>query len=97
MAFDNINNYFEKLVFDEIQNKLHANKLDNDEDYLADIACVALNQLPSRYVRHNVDMVFYMTLDEREQNKVVVEDAVLMAVDYVNKHRHDERPETINQ
>jgi len=97
MAFDNINNYFEKLVFDEIQNKLHANKLDNDEDYLADIACVALNQLPSRYVRHNVDMVFYMTLDEREQNKVVVEDAVLMAIDYVNKHRHDERPETINQ
>ena len=97
MAFDNINNYFEKLVFDEIQNKLHANKLDNDEDYLADIACVALNQLPSRYVRHNVDMVFYMTLEEREQNKVVVEDAVLMAIDYVNKHRHDERPETINQ
>ena len=97
MAFDNINNYFEKLVFDEIQNKLHANKLDNDDDYLADIACVALNQLPSRYVRHNVDMVFYMTLDEREQNKVVVEDAVLMAIDYVNKHRHDERPETINQ
>ena len=97
MAFDNINNYFEKLVFDEIQNKLHANKLDNDEDYLADIACVALNQLPSRYVRHNVDMVFYMTLDEREQNKFVVEDDVLMAIDYVNKHRHDERPETINQ
>ena len=97
MAFDNINNYFEKLVFDVIQDKLSNNKLDNDEDFLGDIACVALNQLPSRYVRHNVDMVFYMTTEEREQNQVVVEDAVEMAIDYVQKHRHSDRPETINQ
>ncbi len=95
MAFDNINNYFEKLVFDFIQTKL--NEIDNDEDFLGDIACVALNQLPARYVRHNVDMVFYMTGEEREQNQILVEDAVLMAIDYVNKHRHSERPETINQ
>jgi len=97
MAFDNINNYFEKLVFDVIQDKIHGGELDNEEDYLGDIACVALNQLPARYVRHNVDMVFYMTSEEREQNQVVVEDAVSMATDYVNKHRHSERPETINQ
>ena len=97
MAFDNINNYFEKLVFDELQNKIYSDKLENNEDLLGDIACVALNQLPARYVRHNVDMVFYMTLEEREQNKIIVEDAVLMAIDYVNKHRHNERPETINQ
>lgn len=97
MAFDNINNYFEKLVIDEIQRQFSEGTLENDDDYLSDIACVALNQLPSRYVRHNVDMVFYMTLDEREQYHEVVEDAVLMAIDYVNKHRHDDRPETINQ
>jgi hypothetical protein len=97
MAFDNINNYFEKLVFEALQDKLANDNLDNDEDYLADIACVALNQLPSRYVRHNVDMVFYMTAEEREQNQIIVEDAVLMAIDYVNKHRHSDRPETINQ
>ena len=97
MAFDNIHNYFEKLVFDVIQGKLSNNELDDDEDFLGDIACVALNQLPSRYVRHNVDMVFYMTAEEREQNQVIVEDAVVMATDYVTKHRHNERPETINQ
>lgn len=97
MAFDNINNYFEKLVIDEIQKKLQNKELENDNDFLADIACVALNQLPSRYVRHNVDMVFYMTLEEREQNQVIVEDAVEMAIDYVNKHRNNDRPETINQ
>ena len=97
MAFDNIHNYFEKLVFDVIQGKLNTNELDNDEDFLGDLACVALNQLPARYVRHNVDMVFYMTTEEREQNQIIVEDAVDMAIDYVNKHRHNERPETINQ
>lgn len=97
MSFDNINNYFEKLVFEVIHNKLNKNELESDEDFLGDIACVALNQLPARYVRHNVDMVFYMTIEEREQNEVVVEDAVLMAIDYVNKHRHSGRPETITQ
>ena len=97
MAFDNINNYFEKLVVEYVQEKANADELENDEDYLADISCVALNQLPSRYVRHNVDMVFYMTLEEREQNKLIVEDAVAMAIEYVDKHRHSERPETINQ
>ena len=97
MAFDNINNYFEKLVLDEIQRLLGEDKLENDTDFLSDIACVALNQLPARYVRHNVDMVFYMTLDERTQYQEVVEEAVIMAVDYVKKHRHSDRPETINQ
>jgi len=97
MAFDNINNYFEKLVFEVLQDKLGKNEIDDDEDFLADIACVALNQLPSRYVRHNVDMVFYMTSEEREQNQIIVEDAVIMAIDYVKQHRHSERPETINQ
>ena len=97
MIFDNINNYFEKLVIDVIQEKLQSNQLEHDDDFLADIACVALNQLPSRYVRHNVDMVFYMTLEEREQNKIIVENAVEMAVDYVKQHLHDERPSTINQ
>jgi len=97
MAFDNIHNYFETLVVAVLQEKLTENEVDNDEDFLGDVACVALNQLPSRYVRHNVDMVFYMTGEERLQNQVVVEDAVIMAIDYVQKHRHSERPETINQ
>lgn len=38
-----------------------------------------------------------MTVEEREQNQIIVEEAVMMAIDYVNKHRHSERPETISQ
>lgn len=97
MAFDNIHNYFEQLVFELLQKLIADDKLENDEDFLGDIACVALNQLPSRYVRHNVDMVFYMTVEERTQNQDLVDEAVTTAIDYVKKHRHNDRPETINQ
>ena len=97
MAFDNIQNYFERLVCGVIQAKVNDDQIEDDDDLLGDIACVALNQLPSRYVRHNVDMIFYMTTEEREQNQTLAEEAVIMAIDYVEKHRHSERPETINQ
>jgi hypothetical protein len=97
MSFDSIDNYFEKLVFNALQDNIIRKEIDNDEDFLSDIACVALNQMPARYVRHNVDMIFYMTAEEREQNQVLVEEAVAMAIEYVKKHRHSDRPETINQ
>jgi hypothetical protein len=41
---------------------------------LADVACVALNRLPARYVRHDVDMMFYLTEQERHAiNESLVE------------------------
>lgn len=98
MTFGNITNYFENLVFTVIQDELSKKTIDDDEDFVADIACVALNQLPSRYVRHNVDMIFYMTAEEREHNLEIAENAVAMAIEYVKTHRYsNERPETINQ
>ena len=97
MAFDNFHNYFELLVIRKLQNKVQDKELPNDEDYLGDIACVALNQLPSRYVRHDVDMAFYMTIEEREDMEKSVDNAVDMAIEYVNKHRDNERPSTYSQ
>lgn len=97
MKFDSIHNYFEELVYKEVERLVQEGELENNEDYISDIACVALNQLPARYVRHNVDMIFYMSPEERYENSENVKEAVKMAVNYVNKHRHDERPETINQ
>jgi hypothetical protein len=38
---------------------------DFSSDMLADVACVALNRLPARYVRHDVDFMFYLTESER--------------------------------
>jgi hypothetical protein len=54
-----------------------------EQRLLADIACVALNQLPPRYIRHDVDFSFYLTDDERADQKRRVGDAVAQAFSYV--------------
>ena len=41
---------------------------DND-DLLADVACVALNRLPPRYIRHEVDFAFYLSERERTESE----------------------------
>jgi hypothetical protein len=65
--FDQVHNYFERLVFEEVasraQQPVYA---DYTADMLADVACLALNRLPARYVRHDVDMMFYLTEQERQ-------------------------------
>lgn len=48
---------------DEIRNRVKHEGSNVDSDYLSDVACVALNRLPARYIRHEVDMAFYMTQD----------------------------------
>jgi len=91
MAFDSIHNYYEKCVSNEIQKKIQSGELENNEDFLADIACVALNKLPAHYVRHDVDMAFYMTAEEREKKSIKVKDAIIAAIDFVKTHQHSER------
>jgi hypothetical protein len=62
---DDIHNYYEHLVLKQIEG-LELNKTKN-EDYLADLCCLALNQLPTRYIRYEVDMAFYLPQSERQQ------------------------------
>ncbi len=95
MPFESIHNYYEKLVLGALQARPDS-LLSTDDDYLSDIACVALNQLPARYVRHDVDMIFYMTPDERARMDEEVAHAVRTAIDYVNQHRDTDRPRTIS-
>lgn len=80
--FASIHNHHERAVFDEvrIQAKVRPSV---EARLLADIACVALNQLPPRYIRHDVDFNFYLTAAEREHNEQLVRDAVAYAFDFV--------------
>ncbi len=72
-GFDSIHNYYERLVFDEVlRTRL-----------LADIACVALNRLPARYIRHDVDYSFYLTAEERDDQNRRIADAVAQSFAYV--------------
>jgi len=81
---DQIQNYVETLVEEKIYEKLGAN---TDQDKLIDVACVALNQLPARYIRYAVDLVFYMQPEERQQLFDDVEKSVTDAITYVEDHK----------
>jgi hypothetical protein len=49
----------------------------------ADVACVALNRLPTRYIRHEVDFVFYLSERERADNARHLVEAVEYAFGFV--------------
>lgn len=62
--FEQVHNYYERLVFEDVARLSEAHP-QLTSDMLADVACVALNRLPARYVRHDVDLMFYLTEQER--------------------------------
>jgi len=86
MNFENIHNYYEKLVLDHMHEHLIDQQGITDQDLLEDIACVALNRLPARYVRHDVDTAFFTSDEEWQRMEKQVAAAVEAAVDYVRQN-----------
>lgn len=81
--FVSVQNFHEQPVFDAIQTALAQFPHMRDSPLLADIACVALNRLPPRYIRHAVDFSFYLSEKEREDNEQMVQDSVRYAFEFV--------------
>ena len=52
-------------------------------DLLCDVACVALNRLQPRYIRHEVDFSFYLTEHERLDIDNGIAEAVSYAYNFV--------------
>ncbi len=88
MNFATIHNYYESLVIEHVMQTVAKNG-DYDEDYLEDVVCLALNQLPARYVRHDVDMAFFLTTREREKMQHDIIEAVLNAAKTVNDRNRE--------
>lgn len=89
MKFDTIHNYYERLVFEHIMNTIGRDP-GVSQDFLEDVACLALNQLPVRYVRHDVDMAIFLTTREREKMQQRINEAVLSAVHLIHSHQGKE-------
>lgn len=87
MNFESVKNYYETLVGLELREQLKGNENALDSDYTEDVACVALNKLPPRYVRHHVDLVYYLTDEEKMKMDNAVRMAVTDAIAFVNRHR----------
>ena len=82
--FSSLYNHHEREVFAAVM----AASTDYPEiaasnDLLCDVACVALNRLQPRYIRHEVDFSFYLTEKERNETERHVQDAVDFAFGFV--------------
>lgn len=81
---DNIQNYYETLVLEALAKTDEAKSFNQDTQ--SDIVCIALNNLPPRYISHSVDMVYYTSPIEREELVQKAENAVAEAIAYVKKN-----------
>lgn len=82
--FNSVRNHNERAVYDAVGR--HAERypgLNHSGELLADVACVALNRLAPRYIRHEVDFVFYLSERERGDSERQLLDAVEYAFGFV--------------
>ncbi|MGN1357156.1 MAG: late competence development ComFB family protein [Succinivibrionaceae bacterium] len=87
MALSEIHNYYEDLV----ENYIVALELSTtrSDDYLADLYCLALNQLPVHYIRHGVDMYFYLSDEKRQEMEEKVICAVTSAISWLDNEQKE--------
>ncbi|MGL5668609.1 MAG: late competence development ComFB family protein [Shewanella sp.] len=69
-----IRNYYEVLLMEMLSDEGLMDEL--PEDYLADLCCVTLNQLPVRYIRHLVDTYFFEDYNELQEMKREIQAAL---------------------
>lgn len=86
MDFSSIHNYYEHLVTDYLATQVIPRMPEKSADFFLDVACFALSKLPARYMRHEIDMAFYMSADERLQMVDDVKKQVEDAVAYIDKN-----------
>lgn len=75
-TLNDVSNVYEHLVLD------HLKKVGGDlsAEAQADAACLALNKLPPKYVRHAVDWMFFISAGELERINRAVDIAVTNAI-----------------
>ncbi len=88
---DFVHNYYERQVLQEAVTQSERIQ-QGDRDFLADVACVALNRLPPRYIRHDVDMTFFMSPQDMMEIEQKVTAAVKEAIAYVEAREKGEDP-----
>lgn len=89
----NICNYYEQLVIDHLW-QLTNNPANNfTQAFIEDVACLALNDLPTCYVRNLVDKGANMTEHDHQEMRQLVLVAIDKAMIKVLKHPHELRGE----
>ncbi|MEH0688189.1 late competence development ComFB family protein [Vibrio cholerae] len=94
-----VHNYMETLVGHVLAREEFTQRFDHDQ--LADLACLALNQLRPVYIRFDVDFLSALPEERlvalKEYAETAVSSAVSLIVDDRRKNRKDEIPVIINK
>ena len=85
MNFASLYNYYEHLVFDHISHHLMQQYKEQDEEFFLDVACYSLTRLPLRYIRHEIDMVYYLAPGEHEEMEKRVAQTVESAAKFIDE------------
>ena len=85
-VLDSIFNYNERLIVEEMAKQLADD--DCTEEQLSDIACLALNKVPAKYIKHSVDRAFYMSMEDRVALEEGVTEAVAEAIRFIMESEH---------
>lgn len=87
-----VHNYMETLVGAILASDEYTSKYDNEQ--LADLACLALNQLRPVYIRHDIDFLSRLAEERllvfRQQTEVAIEAAESLIKDDRRTVREDE-------
>ena len=59
-----------------------------DADFLADLYCLVLNQLPAHYIRYGVDMIYFTSDEKRQEMEEKVNFAVTSAISWLDNENH---------
>ena len=86
-----IQNFYEKLVYEQLCKMASHNQEFLQNDFLRDVACVTLNELPSRYVRNLVDLHSHCSDDDDIQMNLQVMAAINRAIEKVKQRPHQGR------
>ncbi len=87
-----IGNYYERLVMECLHDAIKERDAFDVGDF-DDLACVALNYLPPRYVRHAIDLSSHLSDAEYKIMREEVLDAVSFAI--ATTHQRRRRDESI--
>jgi competence protein ComFB len=82
--YSSVYNFYEHLVFNCISTELRSRYEDSDDEFFLDVACYALTCLPSRYIRHEVDMAYYLVPVERAEMTERVKEEVIKAAELIH-------------
>ncbi len=90
MSFESIHNHYERLIQEHLSTLTEEHNSPLSEDEVDDIACLALNSLPPRYIKHDVDALFYVSEKEQSEMSENVIIAIQKAMKFVKSHPRQE-------